>query len=92
MTRGETAAGTHIVDLTAEEYDAYLDRESRRLAGMGAADFVRAYEAGTLDESDPAVSEVVGLLRIGQNGHPVAAWRSPEVRRPHQHRPESDGD
>ncbi|MHB8691498.1 MAG: hypothetical protein ACYDHH_09660 [Solirubrobacteraceae bacterium] len=73
MTTGETAAGTPLVDLTSEEYDAYLDREARRLIGMGATEFVRAYEAGGLDDSDPAVSELVGLLRIGQNGHPVAA-------------------
>lgn len=73
MTVGETAAGTPVIDLTSEEYDAYLESEVRRLKGMTVADFVRAYEAGELDDSDPVVSELVGLLRIGQDGHPVAA-------------------
>ena len=71
MTVGETPAGTPVIDFTAEEYDAYLDAEVRRLVGMDAADFIRAYEADELDDSDPAVSELVGLLRIGQNGHPA---------------------
>jgi hypothetical protein len=42
-------------------------------SGMEAADFLRAYEAGEVDDSDPAVSELVARLRIGQNGHSVAA-------------------
>ena len=71
MTVDETPAGTLVIDLTPEEYDTYLDNEVRRLMDMDAAEFVRAYEAGELDESDPAVSELVGLLRIGQNGHSV---------------------
>jgi hypothetical protein len=73
MTVGETPAGTPVVDLNAEEYDAYLDNEVGRLTGMTVADFMRAYEGGELDESDPAVSELIGLLRIGQNGHSVVA-------------------
>lgn len=35
---------------------------------MSVADFKRAYGASELDEADPAVSELVALLRIGQNG------------------------
>ena len=73
MTRSETNAGTPVVDLTTEEYDAYLEREVGRAAGMTAAEFVRAYSAGELDDADPAVSDLVGLLRIGQNGHRAAA-------------------
>lgn len=66
MKIGETAAGTPVIDLTAEEYEAHLQREVRRLAGRTVAEFVRAYEADELNESDPAVTELVGLLRIGQ--------------------------
>jgi hypothetical protein len=73
MTVGETAAGTPIVDLTSEEYDAYLQREVSGAVGMTVADFVRAYTAGELDDTDPAVSDLVGLLRVGQNGHRAAA-------------------
>lgn len=73
MTRTETDAGTPVIDLTREEYDAYLEREVQRAAGMTTADFVLAYGAGNLDDADPAVSDLVGLLRIGQNGHRAAA-------------------
>jgi hypothetical protein len=73
MTRSETNAGTPVVDLTSEEYDAYVEREVDRAAGMTAAEFVRAYSAGELDDADPSVGDLVGLLRIGQNGHRAAA-------------------
>ena len=33
--------------------------------GLSVDEFKRAYEDGELDESDPAVSELVALLRIG---------------------------
>jgi hypothetical protein len=72
MTVGETMAGTPLVDLSDEEYDAYLEREVTDRVGMTVADFVRAYTAGELDDSDPAVSDLVGLLRLGQNGHRAA--------------------
>lgn len=72
MTIDETPAGAPVLDFTPEEYDAYLEDEVRRLSGMASVDeFVHAYESGELDEADPAVSELAGLLRIGQNGHPV---------------------
>jgi hypothetical protein len=69
MTVDETPAGTLVVDLTEDEYDAYLEDEVRRGTGLSVEEFVRAYEAGELDEADPAVSDLIGLLRIGQNGH-----------------------
>ncbi len=54
------------------EYDAYLEGEVQRGAGLSVAEFVQAYEAGQLDDADPAVSDLVGLLRIGQNGDRAA--------------------
>jgi hypothetical protein len=66
MTVRETDAGTPVVDFTDQEYAKWLQHEVWRLTGMPVDAFVRAYEAGELDESDPVVSELVGLLRIGQ--------------------------
>jgi len=40
---------------------------------MTTAEFIRAYGAGELDDADPAVSDLLVLLRIGQNGHRAAA-------------------
>ena len=73
MTVHETAAGTPVLSFTAEEYDGYLEGEVRRLIGMARAEFVQAYGCGELDDGDPAVDELVGLLRVGQNGHRLAA-------------------
>lgn len=72
MTVDETAAGTPVVTFTEGEYDDYLQSEVRSATGLTAAEFVRAYEAGELEDADPAVSELVGLLRIGQNGDRAA--------------------
>lgn len=55
--------------MTAEEYAAYVDGEVRRALGISAEEFRCAYADGQLDDSDPDVTELVGLLRIGQNGH-----------------------
>ena len=68
-----TAAGTPVIDLTPEEYAAHLEREVRKATGLSVAEFTRAYLAGELDDADVAVDEMVGLLRIGQNGHKAVA-------------------
>ena len=73
MTVDETPAGTPVVEFTKDEYDAYLEAEVQRGAGMTVEEFVRAYEAGELDDADPAVSDLVGMLRLGQNGNRAAA-------------------
>jgi hypothetical protein len=73
VTVKETAAGTPVIDLTPEEYDAYLSGEVHRAVGLTVAEFTSAYQAGELDDADPAVCDLVGLLRIGQNGHSAAA-------------------
>lgn len=61
-----TAAGTPVIDLTPEEYATHLERQVRMRTGMSVADFTAAYIAGKLDDADPAVGQLVGLLRIGQ--------------------------
>lgn len=73
MTVDETPTGTLVVELTEDEYGAYLEDEVRRGTGLTVEEFVRAYEAGELDDADPAVSDLVGLLRIGQNGDRAAS-------------------
>lgn len=67
-----TAAGTQVVERTAEEEAAYLERQVQREMGISVAEFERAYAAGELDDADVAVDYVVSLLRIGQNGHKAA--------------------
>ncbi len=69
MVISETSSGTPVVEMSAAEYAAYLEREVRHATGLSTSEFRRAYLAGDLDEADPSVSDLVGLLRIGQNGH-----------------------
>jgi len=69
----ETAAGTPVVEFTPEEHAAYLEREVQAELGMSVAEFTRAYAAGELDDVVPDVDDIVGLLRIGQNGQSAAA-------------------
>jgi len=73
MNVTHTTAGTPIVEFTDEEYAAYLERQVQREIGMSVAEFTRAYMAGELEDGDVAVDELVGKLRIGQNGHKAAA-------------------
>ena len=40
---------------------------------MSVAEFTEAYTAGEVDDAHPAVGQLVGMLRIGQNGHKAAA-------------------
>jgi hypothetical protein len=69
----ETVAGTPVIDLTEEEYAAHLEHETQAAIGMSVAEFRRAYAAGELEDGDVAVDQLVGLLRIGQNGSRAAA-------------------
>lgn len=74
MTQTETPAGTPILDLDAQEYARFLEGEVRARMDLSVAEFTERYLAGTLDEADPDVPMLAGLLWIGQNGHrPVAA-------------------
>jgi len=74
MTETETPAGTPGLDLDAQEYTRFLDGEVRARMDMSVSEFTERYLAGTLDEADPDVPMLAGLLWMGQNGHrPVAA-------------------
>jgi hypothetical protein len=73
MTVDHTPAGTPVVKFDEREYRAFLEAEVRRGSGLSVEEFVRRYEAGELDESDPDVSDLARLLWLGQNGHRAAA-------------------
>lgn len=69
MVLSETSAGSPVIEMSAEEYAAYLEAEVQGATGLSVEAFKRAYLAGELDDADPAVSELAGLLRIGSLGH-----------------------
>ena len=74
MTQTKTSAGTPVLDLDAQEYARFLEGEVRERMDLSVAEFTERYLAGKLDEADPDVPMLAGLLWIGQNGdRPVAA-------------------
>lgn len=73
MTENCTEAGTPVVELDEREYRAFLQQEVQRGSGLSVEEFVRRYKAGELDEGDPDVSDLAGLLWLGQNGHRATA-------------------
>ena len=73
MTEDRTEAGTPVIEFDEDEYRAFLEREVLRGSGLSLEEFVHRYQAGALDEGDPDVSYLAGLLWLGQNGHPAAA-------------------
>ena len=73
MTEHRTQAGTPVVEFDEREYRSFLEGEVLRGSGLSIDEFVRRYEAGELDEGDPEVSDLAGLLWLGQNGYRAAA-------------------
>jgi hypothetical protein len=73
MTSSQTPASTPVLELDSPEYEQLLEDEVRSRMGMSVAEFTQRYLAGQLDDADPDVPFLVGLLWIGQNGHPIAA-------------------
>ncbi len=69
MVEARTEGDSPIVEFEEREYGAFLAREVQRGAGLSVDEFERRYRAGELDEGDPAVSDLAGLLWLGQSGH-----------------------
>jgi hypothetical protein len=60
---------TEVLDLSTEEYNAYLTAEAQAALGLSVAGFMTEYASGRLDEADPEVARIAALLGMGQNGH-----------------------
>jgi protein involved in sex pheromone biosynthesis len=73
MTANYTEAGTPVIEFGEEEYRTFLEHEVHSASGLSFEEFVRRYDAGELDEGDPEVSDLAGLLWLGQNGHRTTA-------------------
>ena len=62
MTHDETQAGTPVLEMSADEYRDFLDKETNERLGMSAEAFRRRYVAGELDDSDPDVGMLAVLI------------------------------
>lgn len=68
MTSQETQAGTPVLEMSASEYDDFLDRQVRTRLGLaGEAEFRARYLAGEVDDSDPDVGMLAALIAVGQD-------------------------
>lgn len=73
MSSSQTSAGTPVLELDSPAYEQLLEDEVRSRMDMSVGEFTERYLAGQIDDADPDVPFLVGLLWIGQNGHPIAA-------------------
>jgi hypothetical protein len=62
-----SATETPIIEMTDDEYGFFLSGEVERGLGIPLSEFVMAYEAGDLDDSNPEVTRLAALLALGQN-------------------------
>lgn len=63
------AAGWGYHPGVPSEYAEFLESTVRSRIDMSVAEFPERFLAGSLDEGDPDVPMLAGLLLIGQNGH-----------------------
>jgi hypothetical protein len=71
MVTTHTDAGTPVIELTDDEYRAFLDREIRARIGMSLDEFVRQVNAGEIDWDHPEAFSLAGLVGVGDGG-PIA--------------------
>lgn len=69
MNSYDTSAGTRVLEMSEEEYSAYLESEVRASVGMTIEEFTTAADRGEIDWDEPDAFYVAGLLGVGQNGH-----------------------
>jgi len=68
MVTTHTDAGTPVIELTDEEYRAFLDREVRARIGMSLDEFVRQVNVGEIDWDHPEAFSLAGLVGVGDGG------------------------
>jgi hypothetical protein len=73
VKRDETQVGTPLLEMSADEYRDFHDREVRRRLGMSTEEFRSRYAAGETDSGDPDVGLLAALLAVGQADDPAAA-------------------
>jgi hypothetical protein len=67
-----TQAGTPVVDMSDQEYRAFLDREVRERIGLSLEEFVRRANAGEIDWDHPEAFSLAALVGVG-DGAPIRA-------------------
>jgi hypothetical protein len=68
MVTTYTDAGTPIVEMSDEEYRAFLDREVHARIGLSLEEFVAKGNAGEIDWDHPEAFALAGLVGVGDGG------------------------
>jgi len=63
-----TQAGTPVVDMTDDEYRAFLDAEVRARIGLSLDEFVRQVESSEIDWDHPEAFSLAGFVGVGEGG------------------------
>ena len=63
-----TQAGTPVVDMSEDEYRAFLDAEVRARIGLSLDELVRQVNAGEIDWDHPEAFSLAGLVGVGDGG------------------------
>jgi hypothetical protein len=69
MTTHTTEAGTEVIELTEDEFQAYLEDEVQASLGVSVGQFREQVAGGTVDWDDPDAMYVAGLLSVN-GAHP----------------------
>jgi len=68
MVTTYTDAGTPIIDMSDDEYRAFLDHEVRERIGLSLEEFVARANAGEIDWDHPEAFALAGLVGVGESG------------------------
>lgn len=68
MVTSYTDAGTPVLDMSNDEYRAFLDVEVRARIGLSLDEFVARVNAGEIDWDHPEAFALAGLVGVGDGG------------------------
>ncbi len=68
MVTTYTDSGTPVIEMSDDEYRAFLDREVRARIGLSLDEFVRRVNAGEIDWDHPEAFALAGLVGVGDGG------------------------
>lgn len=80
MVTSFTDAGTPVLDMSDDEYRAFLDAEVQARIGLSLEEFVARVNTGEIDWDHPEAFALAGLVGVGDGG--LIAASSNSHRRP----------
>ncbi len=63
-----TEAGTEVIDMTDDEYRAFLDQEVQKRIDLSLDEFLKRVSAGEIDWDHPEAFSLAALVGVGDGG------------------------